>query len=172
MGERVNAVMSHLRPRAASFRRRDEGQAAFEFLLVLPLFVGFMLLLIDFAILMYAYVSVANAAREGARFAAANCAASTCTADLVKTRTREFSSGFLPTSNPTTTVTVHWDSATVNGSTFAASKRGSTVSVRVDRPHQFLFFGALAPSFPVTSCSAMRLERDDAGTGLPSGGGC
>jgi Flp pilus assembly protein TadG len=169
MGERVNAVMSHLRPRGASFRRRDEGQAAFEFLLVLPLFVGFMLLLIDFAILMYAYVSVANAAREGARFAAANCAASTCTADLVKTRTREFSSGFLPTSNPTTTVTVHWDSATVNGSTFAASKRGSTVSVR---PHHFLFFGALAPSFPVTSCSAMRLERDDAGTGLPSGGGC
>lgn len=146
--------------------RHDSGQAAFEFLLIIPFFIYFMLLLIDFGILMFAYVSVANGAREGARFAAANCAGSACTASLVQTRTSSGSSGFLATSD----VTVQWNAATVGSTTFPATKRGSNVVVAAERSHNLLFFPWA--TIPVQSCSVMRLERDDSGAGLPSGGGC
>ena len=54
------------------FRKRDEGQAAFEFLMVLPILVLFFLIVIDFGVAMYEYVSVSNSVREGARFGAVN----------------------------------------------------------------------------------------------------
>ena len=76
--------------------RGERGQAAFEFLLILPLFVLFILLLIDFGIVMYGYVSVSNAAREGARFASVNCGDGHLHAgDDSETRSTSASSGFL-----------------------------------------------------------------------------
>src|SRR5688572_17084823 len=61
-----------LRTRGMRFRR-DDGQAAFEFVLMLPFFIMFVLLLVDFGILTYEYVTVSNAVREGARYASVNC---------------------------------------------------------------------------------------------------
>ena len=43
--------------------RREEGQAAFEFLMALPLFILVVLLMVDMGILTYHYVSVSNASR-------------------------------------------------------------------------------------------------------------
>ena len=79
-------------------RLRDEsGQAAFEFLLVLPLFILFILMTVDFGMLMYEYVSVNNAAREGARYGAVNChnATTGCTVAEIKNWARDRSGGIL-----------------------------------------------------------------------------
>ena len=66
--------------------RREEGQAAFEFVLVLPVCIFFLLLMVDMGIMTYQYVSVSNAVREGARFGAVNCGGE-CTVGDVASRT-------------------------------------------------------------------------------------
>lgn len=53
--------------RRRSPRRHQEGAAALEFALVLPLFVVLILGLIDFGTMLYTVNTITNAAREGAR---------------------------------------------------------------------------------------------------------
>ena len=152
-----------VRDRSRGPRGRSEGgQAAFEFLLVLPLFIFLILILVDFGILMYGYVSVANAAREGARYAAVNCGIDApCSQTLVQDRTRDTSSGFVTSAQ----VTVRWAGVT----------RGSDVSVKALRPHTFLFIPQILgvpKAVDVLSCAHMRLERNEGGAGLPAGSAC
>ena len=131
----------------------DRGQSAFEFLLILPFFILFMLLLIDFGVVMYGYVSVSNAAREGARFASVSCAAGGCSASDIQNRTVERSSGFLSDASEVT--------LSIEG-----TDRGDSIAVTAVREHDFLFFPA---SYDIGSCAAMRFEQDDGGS--LSGGG-
>jgi len=155
--------------------RREEGQAAFEFVLILPFFVFFLLLLIDFGIMMYEYVSVSNAVREGARYGAVNCGDGACTVDTaldgsdgVRDRVLDRSGGILGEDNRDE-VTVVWP----DGST-----RGDSVVVKVDHDYDFLFFpndilGIGEIKIPVVSCADMRLEQTDKAQSLPSSGsGC
>lgn len=135
--------------------RREEGQAAFEFLLVLPFFILFLLMAIDFGVLMYKYVSVSNAVREGARYASVNCGGSGCTADMVRNRVVERSGGIL---SDTADVSVDWPEG---------ADRGDPVAVRVSHDHELLFFPAF--TFDVRSCADMRLEQRDGGS--PTGDG-
>jgi Flp pilus assembly protein TadG len=141
--------------RRKSFRE-DRAQAAFEFLLILPYFVLFVVLLIDFGILMYEYVSVSNASREGARYASDNCGDGSCVASEVQTRVAQRSGGIVSSADAGTEVTVSWPSGV---------SRGSPVSVKVDHPYDFLFFPA---TIHVVSCSTMRLEQQD--TSATTGG--
>jgi Flp pilus assembly protein TadG len=146
--------------------RDQKGVAAFEFLLVLPFFVGFFLLAVDFGMLMYQYVSVANAVREGARYAAVNCGDGSCTDVDVKNRTIARSSGILTPLN-TAQVTVRWldNDVPVN----INHDRGDSVVVSVNHPYNFMFFPA---TFPVVSCADMSLEQTDGGAGpWPAVGG-
>ena len=144
--------------------RREEGQATFEFVLILPFFVFFLLLLIDFGIMMYEYVSVANAVREGARYGAVNCGDGACTADEVKTRVIERSGGILSAGD---TFTLRWvdNSVPPDGKNYG---RGDSVVVRVEHKYKFLFFPA---TIPVVSCADMRLEQKDK-TAVQSGSEC
>jgi len=149
--------------------RREGGQATFEFLLILPFFILFLLLLIDFGIMMYEYVSVSNAVREGARYGAVNCGDGACTYDKVCLRVVERSGGILSDSEcGTSAVTVGWPDG---------SDRGDSVVVKVDHDYDFLFFpndflGIGNINIPVVSCANMRLEQTDKTSGLPSGSGC
>jgi len=152
---------------ARRLHRREEGQAAIEFLLVLPIFVLFFLLLVDFGILMYQYVSLSNAVREGARFGAVNCGDGSCTVNDVKQRVWERSGGLLGSSDAGD-IEVYWldgpDSNTTRGD------RGDPVVVKIRHTYDFLFFPA---AIDVVSCSDMRLEqRDVNATTLPTGSGC
>lgn len=52
--------------------RRSRGQAMVEFALVLPIFVLFLVIAIDFGRVYYSYVAINNAAREGAAYAGLN----------------------------------------------------------------------------------------------------
>jgi hypothetical protein len=138
---------------------REQGQATFEFLLILPFFFLFFLLMVDVGLMTYSYISVANATREGARFASVNCGDGSCTAADVRNRVIERSGGLLESPADDGAVTVEWDGA----------DRGDGVTVSVDWPYNFLFFPA---SIDVVSCADMRLEFDDATAPVSGGGGC
>ena len=143
--------------------RREEGQAAFEFLLILPFFIFFLLLLIDFGVMMYEYVSVSNAVREGARYGAVNCGTGGCTlagADGICQRVLDRSGGIL---DHPTEVFVRWED---NDGKTPNSARGDSVVVKVTHPYKFLFFPAA--TIDVVSHADMRLEQTDRTTGLPS----
>jgi len=147
--------------------QREDGQAAFEFLLVLPLFIAFVLLTVDFGVMMYEYVSVSNAAREGARYGAVNCGTGTCSDAAIIGRTVCRSGGILgasPTPDAGTTVSVaRFD---VNGSSADGSTgRGDAIQVSIDHPYTFLFFPA---TIHVTSNAEMRLEQQDGGGTAPA----
>ena len=136
--------------------QREDGQAAFEFLLMLPLFFTFFLMVLDFGVTMYGYVSVANAAREGARYGAVNCGSVACTAGLIQTRTVDRSGGFLADNAD---VTVSWPSG---------GSRGSPVVVNVSHDHDLLFFPF---TWTIDSCAEMRIEQAEAGI-TAGGSGC
>jgi hypothetical protein len=132
--------------------RRNDGQAAFEFLLIFPALVVFLLLLTDLGVMMYEFVSVSNAVREGARYAAVNCGDLNCvggpTPETPAQRTVNRSSGFLTSGE----VTVQW----------TGINRGDAVVVHALHPYDFLFFPGF--SIDVKSCSEMRLEQRDNGS--------
>ena len=135
--------------RAGRRLHRDErGQAALEFLLMLPFFVLFLLILVDLGVMMYAQISTANAVREGARYAAVNCGDGDCETggQTVEERAAERSSGFLDEAD----FTVEWTGVL----------RGESVVVHADRQHDYLFFPF---SIQLQSCSQMRIEQRERG---------
>ena len=145
---------------ARLFHKRDEGQAAFEFLMVLPIMILFFLLIVDFGIVMYEYVSVSNSVREGARFGAVNCSSGSCTADQIKQKVVSRSGGIITSAAD---VSVGWNDVTNPGAGNTNHDRGDAVTVKVSHNYSFLFFPI---SWTVRSCSDMRLEqRDSAATG-------
>ncbi len=147
-----------------------------------PIFVGLLLAIFDTGVLMYEYVSVANAAREGARYAAANCSTaaapnSDCTAAKVQSRVIARSGGILkpsptcPTA-PTTAanpdmICVNWVDPATGSARSGAPQRGDAAVITVNHRYGFLF---LPVNYPVVSCANMRLERPDVAGAVSLGG--
>ena len=142
----------------------ERAQAALEFLLILPVFMTFMFFLIDFGILTYHYVSVANAVREGARYGATNCGDGFCNVDKIRTRVMARSGNLL---SVPAEINVRWVNRDGLG---GSSDRGDSVVVSVNHPYPFVFVPGA--TFPVVSCADMRLEQADRTTGLTAGSGC
>lgn len=142
----------------------EEGQATLEFILIIPFLLAFFLLMVDLGLMTYHYVSMSNSVREAARYGAVNCTNGTCTPLLIAQRAVDRSGGIM---SDTGDVEVHWEDATGDG---MATGRGDAVVVKATYTYNFLFFPA---SIDVYSCSDMRLEQQDRGSGLPTGtGGC
>ena len=149
-------------------------------MLVLPVFVAAFLLVVDLGMMMYQFVSVSNAVREGARFGAINCGDGGCDDDGSETvlqRTITRSGGILDPANPTE-VTVGWLDNTVPSECTGACNnrgRGDSVVVKVSHDYNFMFLPG-SFSIPVVSCADMSLEQSDTAatlpTTLPVGTGC
>ncbi len=133
---------------------RRHGQAAFEFALILPVFIVFMLLIVDFGVLTYQYVSLANAAREGARYGATGCGANLCNQADVWDRTRDRSGGILDAGD-TAEVSIGW--ANINGDSTASMTTADAIVVSVVHPYNFLFVPGAR--IDVISCADMRVEH-------------
>lgn len=160
MIQRASILAGWLKP-----LRREGAQAAFEFMLVIPVFIPFILITVDFGTMMYEYVSISNAVREGARYASVNCETGACTVALVQQRTVDRSGGIM---SDTSEVTVGWRD--VNGNSADGSTgKGDSVVVKVSHPYHFLFF---PNTVNVTSCADYRLEQQDTGVSLPTGTAC
>jgi len=107
--------------------------------------------------LMYQYVSVSNAVREGARFGSINCGDGSCTDDEVKTLIIARSGGILSDPDDRPDVLVDWMDNNDNGSAY---DRGDSVVVKINHPYEFMFFPG---SIAVVSCADMSLEQTDQG---------
>lgn len=161
--------MGHLpsvQPDAAR-RGRGPGQVAFEFVLMLPFFIAFMLLAVDFGMLMYQYVSVANAAREGARYGAVICYSSCDTLNEIKQRTLDRSGGVLSLLSE---VDVWYcDRAGTNPVGEIYPHRGDSIVVSVSHPYPFLFVLG-SPQIGVVSSAEMLVESTDPSSVVLVGG--
>ena len=144
-------------------RRGEKGQAALEFILVLPLFILLFLMVVDLGVLMYQYVSLSNAVREGARFGAVNCGDGECTDKEVKSRLIARSGGILIESpEHQQEIRVDWmDNPPFDTLNYG---QGDSVVVRIDHPYSFIFFPG---SKNVYACADMRLEQTDLSDTLP-----
>ena len=144
----------------AAIPHRDEsGQSALEFLLILPIFVAAFLMVIDLGMLMYQFVSVSNAVREGARYGSINCGDGECDLNEVKDRTIDHSSGIISSHGE---VDAYWMDNNGDGIHYGP---GDSVVVTVEKDYNFLFFPG---SISVVSCADMSLENSDRrGDSLP-----
>lgn len=153
--------------------RRDSGQSAVEFMLVLPLVLLVLLAIAEFGAAFYTYVTLNNAASEAARWASVgHVPDATCDVATkgIQWRAEVMSRGLVNCSDPDVAFAIEYDDA---GSGQPA--RGTAVTVRVTRLYQartplpafvsFITAGALFPSsWSMSACSDARLEQR-----LPSG---
>jgi nitrate reductase NapE component len=119
----------------------ESGQAAIETLLIFPVFLIIVLLAVDFGIWMYQLVTVSNAVREAARYGAV------CGDDCdIVAKAVDRSNGVLSGGD----VDVGFN------------LEGDGVVVKAARNYSFLF-RLIDVTEGVSSCAAMRTERDPAG---------
>lgn len=140
----------------------DAGVALVEFALVAPVLIFLLVGILDVARGVNAYVTLSNAAREGARYAALHpSAAPSAIASTVKTR-------IAPLEPAETTVTAYyWDGATLRpwpSSGVPASAGGPqyvSTQVRVSYPWDAvtLLIGAFFSSSPLQASSTMETVR-------------
>lgn len=162
--------------------RRDDGQSAVEFMLVLPLLLLVLLAVAELGAAFYTYVTLNNATSEAARWASighvpdATCDLAT---EGIQWRAQVMSRGLLTCADPGVTFQIDYDDAASG-----QPGRGTAVTVRVSRTYQartplpafvsFVTAGALFPSsWGMTACSDARLEqRLPAGTYTLGTAGC
>ena len=143
---------------------KDDGQATFEFALLIPVFVVAVLMIVDGGVWMYKFVTVSNAVRDAARYGSVNCGADgPCTFTLLRDKAKESSSGFL---NDGDDWTIHWVDRGAGDPT--GVDKGDSVVVGVHQSHKLLFFPF---TFGVASCAEMRLEAAN-GAAATDPGGC
>jgi Flp pilus assembly protein TadG len=153
------------------FRRRkrsERGQSLVEFSFMMPVFLILVFGIIDFGMGLRAYITVAQATREGARYASIGSAAGTFT-----------TGGSGECNGSTTTTVVGRVCGTMNGldltrlSSVAVTYPngnvpGNTVHVSANYSYRYItplraliqFFsgGSLGASIPISSSTDMRLE--------------
>ena len=143
----------------------EKGQALVEFTLLVPIFLLLLFAIVDFGMGFYSWITVTNAAREGARLGAVhaplNVASSPCFGmasldQCIEDRVRDSSD----LSNEATKMTV-----TI---TNAQGLPGQSVVVKVDYQYdlitplaglvQFVSGSTIGPSLNLSSTADMRLE--------------
>jgi Flp pilus assembly protein TadG len=146
--------------------RSDSGQSAVELLLLFPFIFTLVLIIVEFGVILFAHVSVRNAASEAARFAAvANLpTAGSCDEAIdgylsIEERAVETSGGLVQCAE----VTV------VYQGTSTPFTRGDGVAVHISHEHatvtglgaffSWLSWGAFPATWTLNSCSDSRLEQ-------------
>jgi Flp pilus assembly protein TadG len=111
------------------FAKRDDGQALVEFALIMPFLLLFIVGIVEFGRAWNEHQVLTDAAREGARIAAVDDP--NITPDSVKaTINARLASANMPAAD----ITLYWTD----------DVHGSPITVHVEMPYRFIFFGALA----------------------------
>jgi Flp pilus assembly protein TadG len=128
----------------------ERGQSLVEFALIIPLFLLLMFAIVDFGMGFYSWITVTNAAREGARIGAVGADSAT-----IQQRVKD-TAGSLNNSNLTISVSN------------AQGNSGETVGVTVHYNYQLITplsslmglvsGGSIGPNINFASTSQMRLE--------------
>ena len=140
-------------PRLIRARRKngEKGQALVEFTLLLPIFLLLLFAIIDFGMGFYSWITVTNAAREGARLGVVMATAQ-------EIEDRVYQTADLPNESTQMTVTV----------TNAQGQPGESVVVKVDYDYDlitplagivsFVSGDVIGPTLTFSSTAEMRLE--------------
>lgn len=141
--------------------RRQDGQAAVEFILMFPFVMVMFLFIVEFGFVLHSYISVIQSAAEAARYAAIGNppGAGTCTAGDGTVRGRALASSNVPVTCAEVTVRYQPDLPVT---------RGDIVAVKVDHVYtpktplgqmlSFVSFGTFPTSITMGSCFDARLE--------------
>lgn len=131
-------------------KNSERGQALVEFTLIVPIFLLLVFAIVDFGMGFHAWISVTNAAREGARIGSVGADAAT-----IEARVRD-TAGALDDTNLTVVVTN------------AQGDPGESVGVEAEYEYQlitplsgimgFVSGGSLGPNIDFSATSEMRLE--------------
>jgi Flp pilus assembly protein TadG len=155
-------VMSD-RLRRLARRSRCRGQSMVEFALVFPLFVLLLAGMVDFGIGLYSYMTVNNAARDGARLATTNCSALACT-NAVKARVTAASMGLVQAADITVSCTLAaGGSIGCTKNTAAAPARngvitGDSVTVTATYNYRMIWPLTFGTQIPMTSTVTFLVE--------------
>jgi Flp pilus assembly protein TadG len=141
---------------------RERGQSLVEFALVVPVFIVLVLGIVDFGMALRSYVTVTNAAREGARYAVLGCKDST-QEDAIKDQVISRSSGLIKTRSD---VIVDAAPDTSGVDACSASVPGSTNPIKITANYDYAYitplgnFVAALSGGPlhISSSSTMRVE--------------
>jgi Flp pilus assembly protein TadG len=128
--------------------RRTRGQGLVEFALVFPIFIVLVMGIVDLGLSVFAYNSITNAAREGARLAIVN-------QDATKVTTRATSMASVARSQ---TVTIHYYQAKTDGTpdTTKACPIGAATYIAVGCLAVVTFQGTYAPITPIIGSIVFR----------------
>lgn len=135
------------------FKNRERGQGLVEFALVLPIFLILVLGIVDFGWALKSYITITNAAREGARYGV------TChTNAQIQAQVVDYSSGL----NPALTAS-NVTFPTANPCASGTGTPGAEVKVKVTYDYNFItplgsFVTALGGGLTLSSTTSMRLE--------------
>jgi len=110
--------------RLPQLRGREDGQGLVEVALVLPLFIAMLFGIIDIGRVVWANDALANAAREGARYASVHAGTPELTVKATKDEIKARALGFVVAAGTGATATVCFSA--VNVATQAASCSGDT----------------------------------------------
>lgn len=147
--------MQFFRGRPSTGRHRSRGQAMVEFALVFPLFILLLAGMIDFGMGLYSYMTIINAARDGARLGATACSAGPCTGS-VTARVTAAASGLNPT---VSVVCVNAAGATVSCSANpVAADRGGSVTVTASYTYQMIWPLTFGTQIPMASTVTFMTE--------------
>jgi Flp pilus assembly protein TadG len=143
----------------ASRARDQHGAAVVEFALIAPLLIMLVFGIIDYGYMLNRDTMLNNAVRDGARVASLDGSYS----EIVSSVTSELQSVGIPTTSPTTTITVDCikvdgTACAVNGvaATYdAAAVSGSTAIVKVTYKHSWL-----TPVLGVVGSSSVTLSQE------------
>jgi Flp pilus assembly protein TadG len=80
-------------PAKSAASRRERGQSLLEFALVIPIFLILVMGIIDFSLGLKSWITITNASREAARYAAVSCSSGVADTDDVKERAVTAASG-------------------------------------------------------------------------------
>jgi Flp pilus assembly protein TadG len=154
--------MATVTPTTRSRRRgrRTRGQSLVEFALILPLFLLLLAGMIDFGLGLYSYMTIINAARDGARLGSTACAAATpaCSA-AISSRVTAGAGGLSVAVTPTckTSATATPPNATVSCDSGSA-KGGGSVTVTVQYTYQMIWPLTFGTSIPMSSASMFMVQ--------------
>ena len=144
-------MLKLIRRRRAKGQKGEKGQAIVEFALLVPIFLLLVFTIVDFGMGFYSWITVTNAAREGARLGAV-------LATEQQIEDRVYESVSLPDEATKMIVTV----------TNAEGVPGESVTVKVDYDYDlitpmaglvaFLSGDIIGPTLRLSSTAEMRLE--------------
>ncbi len=129
-------------------RPASRGQSLVEFALVFPLFILLLAGMIDFGMGLYSYMTIINAARDGARLAATNCNSTDC-GSAVRARVTSAAGGLAP--SVTVTCTPH-------AANCSDAVKGDSVTVTAQYTYRMLWPLSFGTQIPMTSSVTFMVE--------------